>query len=148
MPYLIRILHLILPWFSIAFLPRKSLRQFFPVSIVASLFVTVLCLLAIPYKWWTVKGGWKGKLLNDSSFILGPFFVGTLWIFHFTFGKFKRYMLVNLIMDVLFSFPLSFLYQKLKLFTLVNFKPKHIFLSFISFSLIIYGFERLKRGLK
>jgi hypothetical protein len=55
--------------------------------------------------------------------------------------------MVNLLMDSIFSFPLSYLYQKLKLFRLVKFRPKHIFLFFISFSLIIYGFEYLKKRL-
>lgn len=89
------------------------------------------------------KGGWKGKILNDSSFIFGPFLVGTLWIFHFTFGSFKRFFFVNLLMDSLFAFLLSYLYQKLNLFKLVNFKPKHIFFSFISFCLTIYGYQAL-----
>ncbi len=139
----IRILQLLLPWIFIVFLSKKSFKQYFPVSLIASILVTGMCLLAIPFKWWTVKGGWKAKFLNDGSFIIGPFFVGTLWIFQFTFGNFKRYFLVNLLMDAFFAFPLTSLYQKLNLFKLVNFKPKYIFLSFINFSFIIYVFEVL-----
>lgn len=148
MPNIIRIIQLILPWISIVFLPKRSFKHYLPVSIFASLLVTGMCLLAVPYKWWIVKGGWKFKLLNDGSFILGPFLVGTLWIFHFTFGNLKRYFWVNLIMDTLFSFPLSYLFQKLKLFKLVNFRHKHIFFSFITFSLIIYGYEVLIKRIK
>jgi hypothetical protein len=144
---IIRIIQLILPWISIVFLPRKSLKQYLPVSLFASLLVVGMSLLAVPYRWWEVKGGWKVKFINDGSFIFGPFLVGTLWIFHLTFGNIKRYIMVNLLMDSIFSFPLSYLYQKLKLFRLVKFRPKHIFLFFISFSLIIYGFEYLKKRL-
>lgn len=148
MPNIIRIIQLILPWISIVFLPKKSFKHYLPVSLFASLLVTGMCLLAVPYKWWVVKGGWKVKLLNDGSFIFGPFLVGTLWIFHLTFGNLKRYFGVNLIMDIPFSFPLSYLFQKLKLFKLVNFRPKHIFFSFITFSLIIYGYEVLIKRIK
>lgn len=148
MPNIIRIIQLILPWISIVFLPKKSFKHYLPVSLFASLLVTGMCLLAVPYKWWVVKGGWKVKLLNDGSFIFGPFLVGTFWIFHLTFGNLKRYFGVNLLMDTLFSFPLSYLFQKLKLFKLVNFRPKHIFLSFITFSLIIYGYEVLIKRIK
>lgn len=143
MPNTIRIIQLILPWISIVFLPKKSFRQYLPVSIFASILVIGMCLLAVPYKWWVVKGGWKTKLLNDGSFIFGPFLVGTLWIFHFSFGNLKRYLGINLLMDSLFSFPLSYLFQRLKLFKLVNFRPKHIFVSFTCYSLIIYGYETL-----
>lgn len=148
MPNIIRIIQLILPWISIVFLPKRSFKHYLPVSLFASLLVTGMCLLAVPYKWWIVKGGWKVKLLNDGSFIFGPFLVGTLWIFHFTFGNLKRYFGVNLIIDTLFSFPLSYLFQKLKLFKLVNFRPKHIFFSFVTFSLIIYGYEVLIKKIK
>jgi len=148
MPNIIRIIQLILPWISIVFLPKKSFKQYLPVSLFASLLVTGMCLLAVPYKWWVVKGGWKVKFLNDGSFIFGTFLVGTLWIFHLTFGNFKRYFGFNLLMDSLFSFPLSYLFQKLKLFKLVNFRPKHIYFSFITFSIIIYGYEVLIKRIK
>ncbi|SEN76766.1 hypothetical protein SAMN05192533_12023 [Mesobacillus persicus] len=148
MPNIIRIIQLILPWISIIFLPKKSFKLYLPVSLFASLLVTGMCLLAVPYKWWVVKGGWKVKLLNDGSFILGPFLVGTLWIFHLTFGNLKRYLGLNLIMDILFSFPLSYLFQKLRLFKLVNFRPKHIFFSFITFALVIYGYQLLIKRIK
>lgn len=147
MPNIIRILQLIVSWLSIVFLPKKTIREFLPVSIFASILVIGICSLAVPYKWWVVEGGWKDKIINDLSFIFGPFFVGTLWIFHFYFGNFKRYFLLNLLMDSMFSFVLTYIFQKLKLFKLVNFKPKHIFISFISFSLIIYGYQMiLKRS--
>jgi hypothetical protein len=54
-------------------MPKKSIRTYFPASLFASSLVIGMCSLAIPYKWWSVKGGWKGKILNDSSFIFGPF---------------------------------------------------------------------------
>jgi len=52
---------------------KKSMRTYFPASLFASSLVIGMCSLAGPYKWWSVKGGWKGKILNDSSFIFGPF---------------------------------------------------------------------------
>jgi hypothetical protein len=142
-PNIIRLTQFIGPWFSVVFLPKKSIDKFIPVSLFASVLVGGMCSLAIPFKWWRVEGGLKEKILNDSSFIFGPFLVGTLWIFHFTFGNFKRYFLVNLIMDFLFSYPLNYLYQKLRLYRLVNFKPKYILGFFMSYALIIYGFQLL-----
>lgn len=140
-PNLIRIILVIVPWLSVVFLPKRSINRFLPISILASILVVGMSSLAVPYKWWIIRGGWKYKLINDLSFILGPFFVGTLWIFHFTFGNFKKYFLVNLIMDWIFSYPLNHLFQRMKLYKLVNFKPQHIFISFLNFALIIYGYQ-------
>ncbi|WNF38263.1 hypothetical protein RJD24_07500 [Bacillaceae bacterium IKA-2] len=147
-PNFIRTILVIVPWLSVVVLPKKSIRNFFPVSLFASILVVGMCSLAVPYKWWVVKGGWKYKLFNDLSFILGPFFVGTLWIFHFTFGNFKKYFLVNLIIDWIFSYPLNHLFQRMKLYKLVNFKPKHIYFSFLGFALTIYGYQHILKRFK
>ncbi|RLQ97459.1 hypothetical protein [Falsibacillus albus] len=140
---IIRMVQMTVPWLSVVFLPKNSIRRYLPVSILASLLVTGMCLLAVPYKWWKVMGGWKIKIFNDLSFILGPFFVGTLWIFHFSFGNFLRYFFLNLIMDSLFSYPLNYLYQRLNLYKLINFKPSQIFMSFFGFSIIIYLYQHI-----
>lgn len=78
MPNVIRILQLFLLWIPLVFMSKKSMRTYFPASLFASSLVIGMCSLAIPCKWWSVKGGWKGKILNDSSFIFGSFLVGTL----------------------------------------------------------------------
>lgn len=148
MPNAIRIIMLIAPWFSVPCYPRTSFKKFLPVSLLASSLVVVMCTLAFPYKWWLSKGNWFTKILNDGSFIVGPFFVGTLWIFHFTFGNFKRYFLTNVLMDLFFAFPLTYAFQKLKLFKLLNFKPVYIFSSFLSFSMIIYCFQMIYQKIK
>ncbi|MBI0577496.1 hypothetical protein IEC97_08995 [Neobacillus cucumis] len=145
MPNVIRIAQLIAPWFSIVFLPKKSFNQYLPVSLFASCLVIGMCALAAPFRWWEVKGGIRFKIFNDLTFIFGPFIVGTLWIFHFTFGNLKRFFIVNLIIDALFSFPVNYLFQRLNLYKLVKFKPTYIFLSFIGFSFIIYGFQLVNK---
>jgi len=142
-PNIVRFVLITLSLFTLIILPKKSFREYLPTSIFTSVLVTTICTLAVPYKWWIVKGGWKNKIINDLSFILGPFFAGTMWVFHFTFGNFKRYALLNLIMDILFSYPLNHLFQRLRLYKLVNFKPKHIFMFFTTFSLIIYGYQHI-----
>lgn len=148
MSNLIRLSLLIISWVSIIFLPKKSLKKYLPITMFTSILTAGICVLATPYKWWIVEGGWKNKIFNMVSFVLGPFFVGTLWVFHFTFGQFYRYFVLNVVMDLMFSFPLNYFFQKAKLYKLVNFKPKHIFFTFISFSFIIYWYENFLNRFK
>jgi hypothetical protein len=84
-----------------------AFRRYSSVAILASLLVLIESYLAIPLKWWRVKGGITTKIFNDLSFILGPFFVGTIWIFRFTYGKFWSYLLLNIFMDVFLSYPIT-----------------------------------------
>jgi hypothetical protein len=141
LPNFIRAGLIILSWSTIFFLPKKSLKNFLPVSFFASLLVLLMSMLSIPYKWWTVHGDIKQKITSDLSFIFGPFFVGTIWIFHFTYGKFWLYFMTNAIVDYAFAYPLTILFQRLKVYKLVNFKPIHVFLSFLSYAVIIYGYQ-------
>src|SRR3954464_6669223 len=116
-------------------LPRGVFKKFAPVANLAISFVLIQSLLSVPFKWWTVKGGMKEKIFNDLSFILGPFFVGTIWIFHFTFGKFGLYFLVNTAINYLFAYPMCWIFKKLNVFKLVNFKPIHVFILYVSYSI-------------
>lgn len=140
---LIRIGLLIVSWMSIVFLPKSAFRKYFPVSIFCSLLVIIGCFLSYRYKWWKVKGGIAELIFMDLSFIYGPFFAGTMWVFHLTFGKFKRYFLSNLLMNLSFSFPLTYLFEKFNVYKLINFTRIHLFLFYFGFSFIIYGYQLL-----
>ncbi|MEH7119994.1 hypothetical protein V7128_21595 [Neobacillus vireti] len=138
---IIRTVLFLIPWLTSYFIPRNVFKKYTPVATFATLLVIIESMLSIPFKWWTVKGGLLSKVINDLSFILGPFFVGTIWIFHFTFGKFWMYLLTNTLMDLFLAYPVNWSLQKLKVYKLVNFKPKHIFFTAICFALVIYGFQ-------
>jgi hypothetical protein len=137
---IIRIGLILISWSTIFFIPKKVIKQFLPVATFASMLVLVESILAIPFKWWRVKGGLLTKAFNDFSFIFGPFFVGTIWIFRLTFGKFWLYLMANILMDAFLSYPVNWLFQKLKVYKLVNFKPKHIFFTSICFAILIYWY--------
>ncbi|MBT2659106.1 hypothetical protein J7E81_28440 [Bacillus sp. ISL-18] len=141
LPNLIRIGLLLISWSTLFFIPKKTLKTYTPVAIFASILLVIESILAVPFKWWTVKGGLLHKFFNDFSFIFGPFFVGTILFFRFTFRKFWLYAITNLLMDLFLAFPVSWLSQKLNVFKLVNFKPKHIFYTAIIYAIVIYGFQ-------
>jgi hypothetical protein len=138
---IIRTVLFLFPWLTAYFIPKNVFKKYTPVATFASLLVIIESMLSVPFKWWTVKGGLLSKVINDLSFILGPFFVGTIWIFRFTFGKFWMYLLTNTLMDLFLAYPVNWLLQKLKVYKLVNFKPKHIFFTAICYALVIYGFQ-------
>jgi hypothetical protein len=138
---IIRIGLLVIPWLTVFFIPKNVFKKYTPVAIFASLLVAINCMLSVPFKWWTVKGGLLNKVINDLSFILGPFFIGTIWIFRLTFGKFWLYLLTNTLMDLFLAFPINWLMQRLRVYKLVNFKSKHVFFISICFALLIYPYQ-------
>lgn len=141
--FIIRVGLVVVSWLTVIYLPKKSIFKFMSVTFFSTSILLVESLLGISYKWWKVKGGKKAFTHNTLSFIFGPFFVGNLWIFHLTYGKFWLYTIVNLIMDFMLAYPLNKLFRALKIYKLKKFKPIHLFLTAFPYSLINYGFQLL-----
>ncbi|WP_257009770.1 hypothetical protein [Evansella halocellulosilytica] len=137
-----RIAMLVISWISIIYLPKNSFKKYLPVANFAASLILITSLISVPLKLWVVEnGGMKEKLSTDLSIILGPFFIGTLWIFHFTFGKFRLYVLLNVVMNFLLAYPICTILQKLKLFKLINFRPIYIFITYLIYSIFLYGYQ-------
>jgi hypothetical protein len=138
----IRIGLFIISWLTVLLLPKESFKKYLPVSTFVTVLLLIQCMLSVPFKWWTVKGGLLNKIITELCFVLGPFFVGTIWIFRLTYGNFWLYMTVNAVVDALFAFPMNKIFEKLKVYKLVNWKPKTIFYVYITYAAIIYGYQR------
>lgn len=99
---------LILPWLSLFFMKKESIKRYMPVAIFVSLLVTILFEVAYTFKWWVMldKIAPWGNITN-VAFTYGTFLVGTIWIFYFTYRKFWAYMVTNILIDGIFAFGLS-----------------------------------------
>lgn len=138
-----RILTPILLWaIVIIFLPKQSLKRFMPVTLFCSCLLLVETLLNLIFKWWKVKGGTKYMIFDALSFIFGGFFTTNLWVFHFTYGRFSLYAIVNLIIDLIFAYPLSSFFQKIGHYKFKKFNAKIIFVIAYSLALLNYGFQK------
>lgn len=84
---------LIIPWLTVPFLGKKSFFRFLPVASFTNLFISMFSVIANKRKWWENKNPLSPGLV-DFTYILGPFFVATLWIFKY-FGAFLFHALDN-----------------------------------------------------
>lgn len=133
---------LILPLLTLPLIGKKHFFRFLPSATFVSLLLALMSEIAQSRRWWKVKINLIPDLTTNVSFVLSTFFVGTLWVFKYSYGNFFKYLGANLILDWLFSYPFTSLFQKLNVFKLIRFKQHQIFLTFISFSLIIYWFQK------
>lgn len=133
---------LILPWPTLLFLGKESIKRYMPVAVFVSLLVTILFEAAHALKWWVmidqiVPWGY----ITNVSFVYGIFLVGTIWIFHFTFRNFWIYLVTNVIIDGLFAFVLNNFFEG-RIYRLVNFNELQVFLLMIGLALTIYVYHR------
>ncbi|MGO4270401.1 hypothetical protein AB4Z22_11210 [Paenibacillus sp. TAF58] len=129
---------------------KQSIYRYMPVSIFSGLLVTIVYEIGYTYKLWIIKDAivpW-GHVTN-TTFAYGIFLVGTMWVFHFTFGRFWLYVVANLLLDAFYAFVFHRIEEKLNIADLISVKHYHIFLIMWGLSFILYPYELWQeRGFK
>ena len=139
---------MVLPWLSLPLLGKLSFKRFYPGALFISVWVAVESIVAKKRMWWRIYERTIPQVIGEMPFILGPFFVGSLWILKFTFGNFFRYLFLNLLLDTFFAFPGVYILRKLGIASLVRLKPYQMVLLFMCKSVLMYGFQSKVNGLR
>ncbi|MCM3160036.1 hypothetical protein [Metabacillus litoralis] len=141
---LLLFLMMILPWFSLPVIDKKSFKRFYPASLFISIIVWLESFIAKKRRWWWFYERIHPKIRGETPLIWGPFFIGSLWIMKFTYGKFYLYLLINLLVDSFFSFRLVNWFQKLGISSLVRMNRLQLLFVFQFKALLLYGFQFIK----
>ncbi|MEH6956034.1 hypothetical protein [Neobacillus drentensis] len=139
---------LILPWLSMPFLGKRTIKRLYPGALFMFVWVGVESILAKKRVWWRIYEKLSPKIIGELPFMLGPFFVGSLWILKFTVGNFIRYLFLNLIFDTLFAYPGMFILKRLGIASLIRLRPYQMVLLFMGKSVIMYGVQSLANKLR
>lgn len=144
MQKLILIAMIVLPWISLLFISKYSLKRFMPAAILASLLVTIIFEIGYVYNWWKIivkLAPWDE--ITSVPLVYGTFFVGTIWIFHFTYDrKYWVYIIVNMLFDAFYSFIVLNILISLRIYKLVGMGNLGIFMLMIFIALIIYPYQK------
>jgi len=116
---------LIIPWLTVPFIGKQKFFRFLPAACFISIFLAVFSSTANSKGWWKTKRPLIPGILVDFPYILGPYFVGTIWIFKLTYGNFKKYVLANLLVGIINTVP--FIFYTEKVVELFNFKKMNKF---------------------
>ncbi|MED3553242.1 hypothetical protein [Cytobacillus praedii] len=130
----------IIPWLSVPFMGKNSFFRFLPVASFTNLFISLLSVIANKKKWWINKNPLSPGLV-DFTYILGPFFVATLWIFKFTYGKFPKYLITNIVLDVINAYPFAQMWENIGIFKLKKMNHTVWYFICVGFAIVIYGFQ-------
>lgn len=145
---MILLVMMILPWLSVPFIGRRAIKRFYPGALFIIVWVAVESIFAKKRVWWRIYEKLIPNVIGEMPFMVGPFFVGSLWILKFTFGNFMRYLYLNLFLDTLFAYPGMFILKKLGIASLVRLRPYQMVILFMSKSVLMYGFQNLVNQLR
>lgn len=140
---LILLLIMILPWFSMPFIGKRTIQRFYPGALFICVWVFFESMIAKKRVWWRFYEKLTPLGTGEMPLIIGPFFIGSLWILKFTFTNIVRYFFVNLIFDVLFVYPGLFMLKRLGIASLIRLKPYQLLSIFMSKAMIMFGFQHL-----
>ncbi|WP_102272801.1 hypothetical protein [Cytobacillus massiliigabonensis] len=130
-----------LPWLTIWFIGKGTLKRFLPGSIFMSLYLIAEGRFAEKKKWWWFPYSVKPNVLAELPLIFGPFLVGSLWILKYTYGKFNLFLLVNILIDSFFTYFGLNWFKKIGYVSLVRLNKFQLSIVFLIKSLILYGFQ-------
>jgi hypothetical protein len=131
---------LILPWLTVPFLGRNSLKKFLPAALFICTFTKAIELFGEKKKWWEFYKGVPP--LNSANFFnFGPYAVTSLWMLKITYGKFPLYLITNLILQICFIYlgGLKF-FNRYKIALIKLTKFQYLAIDFLR-ALILYGFQ-------
>ncbi|EKN70382.1 hypothetical protein BABA_05721 [Neobacillus bataviensis LMG 21833] len=135
------ILMMILPWFLIPLLGRRSIKRFLPATILICCVVKINNISAKKRNWWKFYTSIHPNISGDIPFILGPYLLFSLGILKLTYGKLTLFMITNAIVHILFAFPGMKLLKRLGIVSLVQMKPIQLTFLLTIRGFLLYGFQ-------
>ncbi|WML49510.1 hypothetical protein RCG23_05840 [Neobacillus sp. PS3-34] len=135
------ILMTILPWLTIPFIGVKTIKRFLPGALFMCLYTIFEGNVAERRKWWWFFYNVKPNVLGEMPLILGPFFVGSLWILKFTFSNFKKYVILNVMIDSFFTYVLLNWFKRIGYASLIRINKLQLSLLFLVKLLLMYSFQ-------
>ncbi|WP_029270004.1 hypothetical protein [Virgibacillus alimentarius] len=146
---LLQVAALVLPWFSLPFLKGNAIKRYLPVTVFATLLVSILFQIADTYEWWTMHRyilPWG--YLVEISVVYGIFPVGTLWIFYLSYRRLWIYIVTNLAVNTIFTFiGIPLILEGLGIVSFVNLEHWQWFLIAMILSFVIYGYQMWQEGI-
>src|SRR3954454_16431126 len=112
------ILMVILAWLSVPLLGTRNIKRYFPAAILVLIIHSIESIIGKQRKWWVFYKKPHSYFSGEFPFYIGPFLVGAMWILKWTYGDFKRFIMLNAIVGAIFAFPIMKLLNKLKIVAL------------------------------
>ncbi|MGI8384115.1 hypothetical protein [Robertmurraya sp. P23] len=139
--WLINIAMILLLWLSLPFFGRRNIKRFLPASALIVLLEIFHGQVGKKRKWWIFYNKPNSYISGEFPFDIGPFFIASMWILKWTYGNFKRFILLNATVNAFFAFIGTRLLLKLKVSQLVRINEFQFFLFFFYKAFILYGLQ-------
>jgi hypothetical protein len=140
---ILNVLLILIPWLSILFIGKRDFKRYS----LSGVFIVIFEILNHVYghkkKWWKFYDKPNVFIRDELPFDIGPYMPLSMWILKFSFGNFKKFVLLNVLANGLFAFSLMPFLKKVKIVRLKRLTYFQFFLYIHYKAYILYGAQYL-----
>jgi hypothetical protein len=138
---------LVLPWSTLFFMKKEDIKRLMPVALFSAL-TSVIAVETAESLGWFIYGESTYPLRTASYIIFGLNPVATMWLFYFTYGRFWKYLAIDVVLNFgfIYIFHVYFL-GGLGLFREVGITPFTNTLITIFDGTLLYAYQMWQEGI-
>jgi hypothetical protein len=140
---LFNLIIIIIPWLSLIFIGKRNIKRYSLVSVIIGYFETLNHIYGNQRKWWKFYDTPKSFLRDELPFDIGSYIPLSMWILTFSYGNFKKFVLLNALANGIFAFIFMPFIKKIKIVRLnrLNYLQFFIYIHYKAY--ILYGLQYL-----
>lgn len=139
---------IIVPWATLLFIGKRSLKRFSFAGAFIVIFEILNHLYGHKRNWWKFYDKRKSFIRDELPFSVGPYMPLSLWLLKYSYGNFKKFVLLNVISDGLFAFFFIDILKKMKIIRLNGLNHIQFFIYLHYKAYLLYGFQYLFEKIK
>ncbi|WP_342774209.1 hypothetical protein [Aquibacillus sediminis] len=140
---------ILFPWLSTIFLGKRNIKRFLPAALVIGIWEIINHKYGQKRNWWIFYNKRRSFLTDELPFTLGPYMPLSMWMLKFSFGNFRKFLVINAIADGIFAFIVINILKKIKIIGLYRLNNIQFFVYLYYKVFLLYGvhyaIEKMRR---
>lgn len=134
---------MIFPWLTLLFIGKRSFKRYAFGGFFIIIFEIVNHMYGHKRNWWKFYDKKDAFYKDELPFSIGPYMPLSMWILKYTYGNFKKFIIVNAIADAIFAFPGIEILKKFKIVGLHRLSNIQFFFYLHYKAYLLYGIQYL-----
>lgn len=137
---------ILLPWLTLFFIKKENIKRFMSTVLLSIIYSMLAVQMGDTLKWWVVNE--PVYPLRSLPNVVGLNPVMTMWIFHFTYGRFWLYMAIEVVANLVFPYLyLGYFLSRRNIFQFTGGSPFYVFLMTTAAGILLYCYQMWQEGI-
>jgi len=139
---------IVIPWLTLLFIGKRSFKRYSLAGVFIVIFEIINHLYGHKRKWWKFFEPRRSFIRDELPYSIGPYMPLSMWLLKYSYGNFKKFIMLNVIADGLFAFFFINILKKLKILKLNGLSHIQFFIYLHYKAYLLYGVQYLVDKIK